>query len=195
MIELINLKFTMTSPQFKQFYQTLKSHIPAKDMTISEIRTYFNTMMSTFSASPDVAFSPVQFRKCEGVWVKPPKITSKKALLFFHGGAYKAGSWQSHQDLLGRIAQSGEIAVCAINYRLAPEHPFQAPIEDALDAYLALSQQGHDLIVGGSSAGGGLTLALCLKLKELGLKLPSSGILLCPWVDLSTKGKTLITQD
>lgn len=195
MIELINLKFTMTTEQFKQLYQTLKSQIPPGDLSPEEIRGYFRKIMSAFPAGDDIQFSPLRFKSCEGVWVRPPKVSSKQSLLFFHGGAYMAGSWQTHQDLLGRIAKSGEIAVCSINYRLAPEHPFPAALEDALDAYLTLSEQGHQLMIGGSSAGGGLALALCLKLKQLGLKLPSAGILLSPWVDLSHKGKTLITNN
>lgn len=195
MNELINLKSAMTTQQFKQFYQTIKSQIPKGDKTVEEIRRYFAKIMSSFPPSPEVTFSPIKFGKCEGVWIKPPKITSKKVLLFFHGGAYIAGSWETHQDLLSRLALSGEIVVCSINYRLAPEHPFPAALEDALEAYLSLSQQGHSLIIGGSSAGGGLALAVCLKLKQLGIKLPAAGILLSPWVDLSLKGATLEMHD
>ncbi len=195
MIELINLKFTMTTEQFKQFYQTLKSQIPAGELSAQEIRSYFSKIMNVFTAAPDIKFVPTRFKHCEGVWVQPPKKSSEKVLLFFHGGAYVAGSWQTHQDLLGRLARSGEISICAINYRLAPEHPFPAALEDALNAYLTLAERGYSLMIGGSSAGGGLALALCLKLKQMGLKLPAAGILLSPWVDLTHKGKSLTSNE
>ncbi len=185
----------MPSPEFEKFYQTLKSQVLPSEMTIEEIRAYFSTMMAPFKASPDTTFIPVVFSKFQGVWVKPPKITTPKIVLFFHGGAYSAGSWQTHQDLLGRIAKSGECAICAINYRLAPENPFPAALEDALEAYQTLTDQGHSIIVAGSSAGGGLALALMLKLKNLNLKLPEAGVLVCPWVDLAMKGSSLFTNE
>lgn len=185
----------MPSPEFEKFYQTLKSQVLPSDMTIEEIRAYLDKMMQPFTASKDIAFTPIFFSKFQGVWVKPPKITTKNTLLFFHGGAYTAGSWQNHQDLLGRIAKSGECAICAINYRLAPENPFPAALEDALEAYQTLRDQGHNVLVGGTSAGGGLALALMLKLKKVKVALPEAAILLCPWVDLAMKGPSLFTNE
>ncbi|MBP7075277.1 MAG: alpha/beta hydrolase [Rhabdochlamydiaceae bacterium] len=185
----------MPSPEFEKFYQTLKSQVLPSEMTIEEVRAYFTKMMEPYTASKDIAFAPIFFSNFQGVWVKPPKITTQKILLFFHGGAYTTGSWQTHQDVLGRIAKSGECAVCAINYRLAPENPFPAALEDALEAYLTLIGQGHTLLVGGSSAGGGLAIALMLKLKEMNQKLPEAAILLCPWVDLAMKGPSLFTNE
>jgi acetyl esterase/lipase len=184
----------MPSKQFNEFYQTLQTHIPTGQMTFQEIRVYFEKMLRGFPASNDITFTPATFKHCSGTWINPPKVTSKKILFFLHGGGYTAGSWETHQDMLGRIASYGEIRICAINYRLAPEHPFPAALNDALKAYEELQEHGR-IIVGGSSAGGGLSLALMLKLKELKKPLPCAGVLLCPWVDLAHTGETLNTHN
>jgi epsilon-lactone hydrolase len=188
----------MASPEFKQFYQTLKAQASMPRMTIEEVRAYFEKLMSPYRAPHGITLTSVTFKRCKGGWIKPTKIHSKKILLFFHGGGYIAGSWESHQDMLGRIALDGGVSICAVNYRLAPEHPFPAALNDVLHAYEALLEQGYlpsQIIVAGSSAGGGLALALMFKLKQQKMELPCAGILICPWVDLALKGETLKTHD
>lgn len=188
----------MTSEQFKQFYQTLRKTGPSSGMTTEVLRDYFKEMMSAFPPPPDVTFTPVVFKHCKGVWVKPPTVKSSKVMLFFHGGGYTIGSWQSHQDLIGRIAKQAGISICALNYRLAPEHRFPAALNDVLHAYKSLLAKGFlpsQIILCGSSAGGGLALALLLKLKKIKMELPRAAVLICPWVDLTLSGKTLQSHD
>lgn len=187
----------MVSAQCSSFYQTLKQSLPKGQFSIQEMRAFFETMMKQFPAAPDITLSSVNFAQCQGLWIKAPSVSSSKMVLFFHGGGYISGSSQSHQDILGRISRYGGISVCTIDYRLAPEHPFPAALEDALYTYQALLKHGfksHQIIVGGSSAGGGLALALLLKLKQLHHPLPRAGVLICPWVDLAVKGKTILTN-
>lgn len=124
-------------------------------------------------------------RPCE--WQRPV-ADSGRVFLYLHGGAYLIGSPATHRGITGSLAKLGNMAVCAIDYRLAPEHRYPAPLDDALAAYqelLAMGYQGKDIAIGGDSAGGNLTLITALRLKELGL--PAPGVLVCfsPVTDFS----------
>lgn len=110
------------------------------------------------------------------------------AMLYLHGGAYIIGSPETHKGVTGHIAKASGTTVFAPDYRLAPEHPFPAALEDALSIYrhmLALGYRADRISIAGDSAGGGLTLALALKLKQEKLPLPGALILLSPWLDLT----------
>ncbi len=188
----------MPSPEFEKFYQTLLTQKPRKDLSNLELRAAFEQMMKTFTEPSNLKIRPVEFRHCAGVWFEPAKITSEKVMLFLHGGAYTVGSWESHQELISRIAKGSGMRIFALNYRLAPENHYPAALNDALEAYDYLLKdhfKPKQIIVGGTSAGGGLALALILKLKELNKPLPAAGILICPWVDLALTGETLLTHD
>jgi epsilon-lactone hydrolase len=111
-----------------------------------------------------------------------------KAVLYFHGGGYVLGSARTHRSITGRLAMLARTTVYVPDYRLAPEHPFPAALEDALASYQALQARGFtadSIVVAGDSAGGGLALALALKLRELGLPQPAGLALISPWVDLA----------
>ena len=120
--------------------------------------------------------------------VSPSVADAAKAVLFLHGGAYTTCSPFTHRGVAAHLAAASRRAVYLLDYRLAPEHPFPAALDDALAAYRALLAQGiaaADLAVVGDSAGAGLALALALRLRETGVELPGSLGLLCPWVDLA----------
>jgi len=110
-----------------------------------------------------------------------------RAILYLHGGGYCVGSPATHRAITGRLALLSEATVFAADYRLAPEHPFPAAIEDAVAAYRGLLAEGWQaaaITVAGDSAGGGLAVATSLRLRELGLPLPASLVLFSPWADL-----------
>jgi epsilon-lactone hydrolase len=120
-------------------------------------------------------------------WFIPPQHHDA-IILYFHGGGYTYGSILTHNDLMARLALSSGARVLGVEYRLAPEAPFPAAVEDALAAYRYLLAQGNTpqkIIVMGDSAGGGLSLSLLLRLREEGLRMPAGAALLCPWVDLT----------
>ncbi len=111
-----------------------------------------------------------------------------RVLLYLHGGAYIVGSPDTHAGLIGHLAKQTEATVWVPDYRLAPEHPFPAALDDALSCYRKLLESGYaasQIAVVGDSAGGGLALALALKLKQMQEPLPARLVLLSPWVDLS----------
>lgn len=114
-----------------------------------------------------------------------------KAFLYIHGGGFVGGSPRTHRPLTWRFAKEIGIPVYAIDYRLAPEHPFPAGLDDCVAAYRALLDKGYaakSIIVGGDSAGGNLTLALALRLKAEGLPLPAALICLSPATDMTGTG-------
>jgi len=119
-------------------------------------------------------------------------------VLFLHGGGYVTCSPRSHRDVVARLAQQAHARCFVPDYRLAPEHPFPAALDDALACYRALLTQGvapGSLVVAGDSAGGGLSVALAVRLRELGEPLPAGLVLLSPWVDLSLDRDALERSD
>jgi acetyl esterase/lipase len=129
--------------------------------------------------------------------IATPASLSHRHMLYLHGGAYDLGSPAMYRDFTWRIARAARTRLLCIDYRLAPEHPFPAALEDAVKAYRWLLDEGADpKHVGfmGDSAGGGLTLATLLKLRDDGAPLPAAAVVLSPWTDLALTGETLRTK-
>ncbi|MEM1403696.1 MAG: alpha/beta hydrolase [Pseudomonadota bacterium] len=127
----------------------------------------------------------------------PEGAESDSALLYMHGGGYVIGSPVSHRHLVARLAVDAGMVAWSIDYRLAPEFAYPAAVDDALDAYRHLLDQGIDaskIVIGGDSAGGGLATALLVALKAEELPQPSGAILLSPWVDLTQSGDTYASR-
>ena len=123
---------------------------------------------------------------------------STGAILFLHGGAFMIGSPVSHRSITGRVARHTNATVFVPDYRLAPEHPFPAALDDVLAAYRALLALGHAperIVIAGDSAGGGLVLSLCLRLRSEGLAQPGSLVLLSPWADLTLARLAPVADD
>lgn len=145
---------------------------------------------------------PLQGTVCEGVdaggvraeWVARPEAGQDRAVLYFHGGGYYAGSAATHRGLASHISAEANARLLLIDYRLAPEHPYPAAVEDAARAYRWLLGQGFSpgkIAMAGDSAGGGLTVAAMLALKASGDALPAAGVCLSPWFDLALTGESL----
>lgn len=124
----------------------------------------------------------------DALWIRPDNIDNDSVILYLHGGGYGMGSIKSHKKMAARIARACKTQCLIIEYRLAPEHPFPAAVEDAFYAYQWLLSKGfrpEKIVIGGDSAGGGLTLATLLKIKEQNMPQPLAAFCLSPWVDLS----------
>jgi acetyl esterase/lipase len=149
------------------------------------------------SASPparDIRLEPTVANGIPAEWSLAPGSDPSRVLLFFHGGGYCSGSIMSHRGMVTEAGRAARLRTLAVAYRLAPEHPFPAAIEDARAAYRFLLDQGiltSNIVVGGDSAGGGLTLALMIILRDAGQPLPGCGWLVSPWVDLQMTGASL----
>jgi acetyl esterase/lipase len=133
----------------------------------------------------------------KGEWLIPEDIAPRRTLLYLHGGGYCACSPRTHRGLVGQLAARARARVLTLDYRLAPEHPFPAALDDAVAALRALRAQGvdsHALGIAGDSAGGGLALAAMMALRDAGEPLPGAAALFSPWTDLAATGATIRTN-
>lgn len=145
----------------------------------------------------DVIINPIVIGDMHAEWVCTAPLIPQQIVLWLHGGGFFAGSCRTHRDLAARIARASGARLLLPDYRLAPEHPFPAALDDAMNAYAWLRRQGiapEQIIIGGDSAGGGLTLALLLRLRDTGQALPAGAALLSPWLDLALTGATLTSH-
>jgi acetyl esterase/lipase len=129
----------------------------------------------------------------KGAWFAPPQSQPERVILYLHGGGYALGSIDSHRDLVTRLSIAAGARALAVEYRLAPEHRFPAQLDDAVRTYRWLLDQGiapERIVIGGDSAGGGLTMSTLLRLREEREALPAGAFLISPWVDLEAGGAT-----
>ncbi len=141
----------------------------------------------------DIRCQPVAASGVPAAWIEAPDA-DRGAVLYLHGGGYALGSIHTHREWIARLARATRLRALAIDYRLAPEHPFPAALEDARAAYCWLLDQGADparIIIAGDSAGGGLALATLLALRDAGERLPAGAVCLSPWTDLALTGPSI----
>ena len=122
----------------------------------------------------------------------------EKLIIYFHGGGYIGGAIASHRNLTGHLALQSRYSVLSVEYRLAPEHAHPAAVEDAVTSYqwsLANCYEPENIVLAGDSAGGGLTAACLIDLRDKQLPLPAAAVLISPWLDMSLAGETMITND
>jgi acetyl esterase/lipase len=146
---------------------------------------------------PEVEIVPVTIGEMYAEWMKLPTNNPQKAMLYFHGGMYVTGSAQSHRQHVVKFVKGSGINALVFNYRLAPENPFPAALDDAVSAYQFLLKEGFDaknIVFAGDSAGAGLCLAALLAIKDRGLALPAAAAVLSPWTDLARTGESYTTN-
>jgi acetyl esterase/lipase len=169
---------------------------------IPEQRAAFEAMANTRSpALTGVARSPVVAGGVSSEWFSPRDgvhAASAPVVLYLHGGGYVFGSTRTHAALVARISLAAPARVLAPNYRLAPEHPFPAAIDDVVAVYEWLLAQGippSRIVVSGDSAGGGLSMSLLLRLRDADRPLPAGAALICPWVDHTAKTGSVVDNE
>lgn len=135
---------------------------------------------------------------CEAEWLWLPTSAPDRVILYLHGGAYVFGSIATHRNAASQLALAAKARVFMLAYRLAPEHPFPAALDDAMNAYRFLLESGvaaSRLVLAGDSAGGGLAVATMLRARAEGLALPAAAVLLSPWFDLTLSGDSMIINE
>jgi acetyl esterase/lipase len=173
--------------------RTQRSILPP-ELDPVEMRAGMERMTELMALPPDVTAEPTTAGGVPAEWITTPDADAQRVVLYLHGGAYVIGSMNTHRDLAGRISRAAGARVLNLDYRLAPEHPHPAAVDDATAAYQWLLGTGQDparLAIAGDSAGGGLTLATLVALRDQKLPLPAAGVCLSPWVDLEGIGESM----
>jgi len=150
-----------------------------------------------YSIARDVAVEPVTANGVRAEWTSTPQDDRDAALLYVHGGGYVIGSLDSHRHLVSEAGRAAKAWALALDYRLAPEHPFPAAVEDAVSGYRYLLSRGirpGRIAIAGDSAGGGLVVAAMLAIRDAGLAQPACGWCISPWVDMEGIGETMSTK-
>jgi monoterpene epsilon-lactone hydrolase len=161
-------------------------------------RARLDEVGSYWPVADDVKLDAADLDGVAGEWSIVPGSDASRVLLFFHGGGYCSGSIRSHRRMVTEAGRAAGVRTLAVGYRLAPEHPFPAALDDALTAWRWLRKQGiagAQTAVGGDSAGGGLTVALINRLRDGKEPLPGCAWLVSPWTDLTMSGTTLASKD
>jgi epsilon-lactone hydrolase len=150
-----------------------------------------------YGLAADVGVEPVTANGVKAEWTATPNDLRDAALLYLHGGGYVIGSLDSHRHLAAEAGRAAGIAALALDYRLAPEHPFPAAVDDALAGYRFLLGRGISpgrVALAGDSAGGGLVVAAMLAIRDAGLPQPACGWCISPWVDMEAIGETMSSK-
>ena len=187
----------MTTAQLDSLVTLLRSRPAPETPDVAEIRTRFEKMGEFLGGAPDGKCEKVDAGGVPAEWVTAPGCDPARAVLYLHGGGYVIGSITTHRRLAYDISAASGARVLVIDYRLAPEHPFPAAVDDAATAWRWLQQQGFvtsRLAIAGDSAGGGLTLATLVNLRDQKLGLPACAVAISPWVDLEGLGNSITAR-
>jgi epsilon-lactone hydrolase len=161
-------------------------------------RKDMDAAFSQYGIARDVTVEPVSANGVRAEWTSTPQDDRDAALLYVHGGGYVIGSLDSHRHLVSEAGRAAKAWALALDYRLAPEHPFPAAVEDAVSGYRYLLSRGirpGRIAISGDSAGGGLVVAAMLAIRNAGLAQPACGWCISPWVDMEGIGETMSTKE
>jgi epsilon-lactone hydrolase len=165
---------------------------------VATLRASFNELMARIPTPDDVRQSPTTIGGVSAIEVTAPGADADAVILYFHGGVYVIGSAATSVPLVAELARRTGARVITLDYRLAPEHPYPAAVDDAQDAYKGLLEQGVDpgqIALAGESAGGGLAVATLLALRDAGTPLPSCAFLMSPYADLTLSGDSVADRE
>jgi acetyl esterase/lipase len=175
----------------------IRARATAPRKSLEDDRLSYETMLSAMTLDDDVATERVGAGGVPAEWVVAPRSDDASVMLYLHGGGYVLGSMRTHRVMLSHLSRASGFKVLGLDYRLAPENPFPAPVEDALAAYRWLLWSGYDprkIVLAGDSAGGGLVVAAIVAMRYAGEPLPAAGVCLSPWVDMEATGPSFVTN-
>ena len=187
----------MTATQLDGLVTLLRSRAVPPEYDVAKSRERFEKTAAFLGGTPDAKIEKVDAGGVPSEWVMAPGCDTGRAILYLHGGGYAIGSLNTHRRLAYDISAASAAKVLLIDYRLAPEHPFPAAVDDAASAWRWLLQQGfapNRLAIAGDSAGGGLTIATLVNLRDKKLGLPACAVAISPWVDLEGVGNSMTTR-
>jgi acetyl esterase/lipase len=168
-------------------------HLP-----VEKARAQFEKIAGSFLVrATGVEVEQTQIAGVDVDWLRPKNARKDKVLMYLHGGAYVMGSPRTHRQLVSHTVRAAGVVAVLPDYRLAPEHPFPAAIDDAVAVYRGLLKSGfraEDIIISGDSAGGGLSVATLLQLRHAGVPMPAAAVLLSPFLDITGSGESATTR-
>jgi len=187
----------VTVAQLDSLITLLRSRPAPEKPDVSDSRARYEKMAVLLGGAPDAKIEKVDAGGVPAEWVAAPGFDGTRAVLYLHGGGYAIGSLNTHRRMAYDISAACGARVLVIDYRLAPEHPYPAAVDDAAKAWRWLLQQGLSasrLAIAGDSAGGGLTIATLVNLRDLKLALPACAVAISPWVDLEGVGTSMTAR-
>ncbi len=185
----------MESPEIEAIRGSLKA--TPRPTGLVERRARLESLGARYRLPADVRTEQVDANGVPAEWTMTPSADADRVIMFLHGGAYISGSIASHRHVMAELGQQAGARTLALGYRLAPEHPFPAALDDALAGYRFLLSSGLNparITLAGESAGGGLAIATLLSLRDAGETLPGSVWCSSPWVDLEMTGATMASK-
>lgn len=167
------------------------------DTPLPEMREGWDALFSDVEYRVGAVAEPVDAGGVRAEWITAPGVAPDRVVVYLHGGGYVMGSVKSHRDMCERYSREAGARVLALDYRLAPEHPFPAALDDSLAAYRWLQREGirpEHIAIAGDSAGGGLTFATLVSLRDAGEPLPACATPLSPWVEFEGTGESITAR-
>ena len=187
----------MASPELATVLQLLRANPPLGGDTIDEMRASMDALTAGVPLPADVRYEPVDAGGVPGEWTTAPESETGRAIVYLHGGGYAIGSVSSHRPLVTQLAREAKARVLSVEYRLGPEHPHPAAVEDACAAFRFAVGTGLPpwrIAIAGDSAGGGLTAAALVALRDSRGDTPGAGVCISPWMDLTLSGGSMKTH-
>ena len=186
----------MVSKEMENLLNFIKQSVDQSvEPSVEGLRESFVQIGNMMRVPKDAKCEPIDIAGVPAEWISVPESINDRVLLYFHGGGYIAGSINSHREYCVHLARASKTRVLLIDYRRAPEHRFPAALEDATKVYDWLVSSGginpKNIVIAGESAGGGLTIATLLKLRDDNKELPVAGIPLSPYLDLAVTGESV----
>lgn len=166
-------------------------------LSIEQMRTSFDELSAGAPPPERTRLEAVDAGGVPAEWVRPDDTRADRVVFYLHGGGYVLGSPATHRLLVARIARACDAHGLTVDYRLGPEHAFPAALNDAVAAYRWLLKTGvapASIVIAGDSAGGGLTAATLVALRDAGVALPAAGVCLSPWTDLTLTAPSMTTR-
>ena len=184
----------MSSTELAQLITLLRSN--ELDLTSSpqKARADFSASIGAAPVAADITFEAGKLAGLPVLASTTPGARTDQTLLYIHGGAFVIGNPTDYRSLSGELGRAAGVSTVSLDYRLAPEHPFPAAVDDCVAAYRALLEGGikpADIVLAGDSAGGGLVIATLVAARDAGLPMPAGALTISPWVDLACTGNSM----
>jgi len=187
----------MSTQELKSLINMLRSAGPDLAAPPPQARQNFEAMLGAIPVAEDVVFETTTLGGMPARWSSTPGAARERVLLYLHGGGYLLGSSLGYRPLFSELARAARSRGLALDYRLAPENPFPAAVDDAVSGYRALLSQGiapGSIAIAGDSAGGGLAVAMLVAARDAGLPMPAAAVAISPWADLGCTGASMASK-